>query len=947
MTYQPQADFGTPPSHSAEEVTLTIDGREITVPAGTSVMRAAAEQGTAIPKLCATDSVKGFGSCRLCLIEIEGRKGTPASCTTPVEPGMVVHTQTPLLQKLRKGVMELYISDHPLDCLTCAANGDCELQDQAGAVGLRDVRYASDATHLGQPKDQSNPYFDFDPSKCIACSRCIRACDEVQGTLALTMEGRGFDSKISAGLASDSFMTSECVSCGACVQACPTATLIEKAVVEIGTPERAIVTTCAYCGVGCTFRAEMRGEQLVRMVPWKDGKANRGHSCVKGRFAWGYAQHQERILKPMIRTSIDQPWREVEWEEAFAYAASELTRISARYGKHALGGITSSRCTNEETFLVQKLVRAGFGNNNVDTCARVCHSPTGYGLKTTFGTSAGTQDFDSVEDADIILIIGANPTDGHPVFASRMKRRLREGARLIVVDPRRIDMVRTPHIEADYHLPLRPGTNVAVLTAMAHTIVTEGLADEAFVRERCDWDEYRDWADFVSQDRNSPEALEPVTMVPAGDLRGAARLFATGGNGAIYYGLGVTEHSQGSSTVMAIANLAMATGNIGRRGVGVNPLRGQNNVQGACDMGSFPHELSGYRHISDGEARRLFEADWGVSLDPEPGLRIPNMLDAATDGVFKAIYIQGEDILQSDPNTHHVAAGLAAMECVIVHDLFLNETANYAHIFLPGSTFLEKNGTFTNAERRIQPVRKVMSPLNGLEDWEVTQGLARAMGLAWHYEHASEIMDEIARLTPTFAGVSFARLDEAGSLQWPVNNTAPDGSPIMHIDGFVRGKGKFVVTDYVPTDEKTGPRFPLLLTTGRILSQYNVGAQTRRTENVVWHEEDLLEIHPVDAEDRGIRSGDWVKLASRAGETSLRVTVTDRVAPGVVYTTFHHPATQANVVTTDYSDWATNCPEYKVTAVQISASNGPTDWQEAYEDQATRSRRIAPRVPAE
>jgi formate dehydrogenase major subunit len=947
MTYQPQADFGTPPSRSAEEVTLTIDGREITVPAGTSVMRAAAEQGTAIPKLCATDSVKGFGSCRLCLIEIEGRKGTPASCTTPVEPGMVVHTQTPLLQKLRKGVMELYISDHPLDCLTCAANGDCELQDQAGAVGLRDVRYASDATHLGQPKDQSNPYFDFDPSKCIACSRCIRACDEVQGTLALTMEGRGFDSKISAGLASDSFMTSECVSCGACVQACPTATLIEKAVVEIGTPERAVVTTCAYCGVGCTFRAEMRGEQLVRMVPWKDGKANRGHSCVKGRFAWGYAQHQERILKPMIRTSIDQPWREVEWDEAFAYAASELTRISARYGKHALGGITSSRCTNEETFLVQKLVRAGFGNNNVDTCARVCHSPTGYGLKTTFGTSAGTQDFDSVEDADIILIIGANPTDGHPVFASRMKRRLREGARLIVVDPRRIDMVRTPHIEADYHLPLRPGTNVAVLTAMAHTIVTEGLADEAFVRERCDWDEYRDWADFVSQDRNSPEALEPVTMVPAGDLRGAARLFATGGNGAIYYGLGVTEHSQGSSTVMAIANLAMATGNIGRRGVGVNPLRGQNNVQGACDMGSFPHELSGYRHISDGEARRLFEADWGVSLDPEPGLRIPNMLDAATDGVFKAIYIQGEDILQSDPNTHHVAAGLAAMECVIVHDLFLNETANYAHIFLPGSTFLEKNGTFTNAERRIQPVRKVMSPLNGLEDWEVTQGLARAMGLDWRYQHASEIMDEIARLTPTFAGVSFARLDEAGSLQWPVNNTAPDGSPIMHIDGFVRGKGKFVVTDYVPTDEKTGPRFPLLLTTGRILSQYNVGAQTRRTENVVWHEEDLLEIHPVDAEDRGIRSGDWVKLASRAGETSLRVTVTDRVAPGVVYTTFHHPATQANVVTTDYSDWATNCPEYKVTAVQISASNGPTDWQEAYEDQATRSRRIAPRVPAE
>jgi formate dehydrogenase major subunit len=620
--------------------------------------------------------------------------------------------------------------------------------------------------------------------------------------------------------------------------------------------------------------------------------------------------------------------------------------IEAKYGKQALGGITSSRCTNEETFLVQKLVRAGFGNNNVDTCARVCHSPTGYGLKTTFGTSAGTQDFDSVEHSDVILLIGANPTDGHPVFASRMKQRLRAGAKLIVVDPRRIDIVRTPHIEAAHHLPLRPGTNVAVLTAMAHVIVTEGLADEAFIRERCDWDEYSHWVEFVSSSRNSPEALQPVSLVDPAELRAAAHLFATGGNGAIYYGLGVTEHSQGSSTVMAIANLAMATGNIGRRGVGVNPLRGQNNVQGACDMGSFPHELSGYRHISDAAARKLFEDDWGVSLDPEPGLRIPNMLDAAVDGVFKALYVQGEDILQSDPNTAHVSAGLAAMECVIVHDLFLNETAHYAHVFLPGSTFLEKNGTFTNAERRIQPVRKVMTPLNGLEDWEVTQGLANAMGLGWTYTHPSEIMDEIARLTPSFAGVSFARLDELGSLQWPANDAAPEGTPIMHIDGFVRGKGKFVVTDYVPTDEKTGPRFPLLLTTGRILSHYNVGAQTRRTANVAWHPEDLLEIHPTDAEDRGLKSGDWVKLASRSGETTLRATVTDRVAPGVVYTTFHHATTQANVVTTDYSDWATNCPEYKVTAVQISASNGPTDWQVGYEALSGRARRIET-VPAE
>lgn len=950
MTYERQKDFGTPESRADEQVTLTIDGREVKVPAGTSVIRAARESGGDIPSLCATDSVKSFGSCRMCLVEIEGRRGTPASCTTPVEEGMVVHTQTQRLAKLRRGVMELYISDHPLDCLTCSANNDCELQDTAAEVGLRDVRYGYEgANHLGTKPDLSNPYFLFAPDKCIVCSRCVRACGEVQGTFALTVDGRGFASAISAGTDSDDFLSSECVSCGACVQACPTSALMEKSVKQMGKPERSVVTTCAYCGVGCTFRAEMKGEQLVRMVPYKDGKANRGHSCVKGRFAWGYANHQDRITSPMIRERLDQPWREVSWDEALSFTANRLGTIKTEYGARALGGITSSRCTNEETFLVQKLVRSVFGANNVDTCARVCHSPTGYGLKTTFGTSAGTQDFDSVEHSDVVLVIGANPTDGHPVFASRLKKRLRHGAKLIVIDPRRIDLVRSPHVEASHHLPLQPGTNVAVLTAMAHVIVTEGLADEAFIKERCDWEEYQDWARFVSDERHSPEVLEPVTRVPAEELRGAARLFATGGNGAIYYGLGVTEHSQGSSTVMAIANLAMATGNVGRPGVGVNPLRGQNNVQGSCDMGSFPHELPGYRHISDSAVRQQFEADWGAALDPEPGLRIPNMLDAAVDGTFKAIYIQGEDILQSDPNTHHVAAGLEAMDCVIVHDLFLNETANYAHVFLPGSTFLEKNGTFTNAERRIQPVRKVMEPANGYEDWEVTQLLANAMGAGWSYSHPSEIVDEIARLTPSFAGLSWDMLCERDSVQWPVNEAFPDGSPVMHVDGFASGKGKFVVTDYVPTDEKTGPRFPLLLTTGRILSQYNVGAQTRRTANTVWHEEDLLEMHPVDAENRGLKDGDWTRLASRTGETTLRVTVTDRVAPGVVYTTFHHPATQANVVTTDYSDWATNCPEYKVTAVQVTPSNGPTDWQEDYAELSERSRRIADneREPAE
>ncbi|KZB63289.1 MULTISPECIES: formate dehydrogenase subunit alpha [unclassified Thalassospira] len=957
MSLIKEVDYGTPAAKSEKTVTLTIDGKDVTVPEGTSVMRASMEAGIQVPKLCATDMVDAFGSCRLCLVEVEGRNGTPASCTTPAADGMVVHTQTERLKKIRKGVMELYISDHPLDCLTCAANGDCELQDMAGAVGLRDVRYGYDGgNHVEvrqngeenpryMAKDETNPYFTYDPSKCIVCSRCVRACEEVQGTFALTIEGRGFESRVSPGMHED-FLDSECVSCGACVQACPTATLQEKSVIEIGQPEHSVVTTCAYCGVGCSFKAEMRGEELVRMVPYKDGRANRGHSCVKGRFAYGYANHKDRILNPMIRENVNDPWQEVSWEEALRFTADKFKGIQAKYGKGALGGITSSRCTNEETFLVQKLIRAGFGNNNVDTCARVCHSPTGYGLKTTFGTSAGTQDFDSVEHTDVVILIGANPTDGHPVFASRLKKRLRQGAKLIVIDPRRIDLVRSPHIEAVAHLALRPGTNVAVLTSLAHVIVTEGLFDETFVRERCDWDEFQDWATFVSDPRHSPEAIAGVTGVDAQTMREAARAFATGGNGAIYYGLGVTEHSQGSTTVMAIANLAMATGNIGRPGVGVNPLRGQNNVQGSCDMGSFPHELPGYRHIQDSATRDIFEDIWGVKLDDEPGLRIPNMLDAAVEGTFKGIYIQGEDILQSDPDTKHVAAGLAAMECVVVHDLFLNETANYAHVFLPGSTFLEKDGTFTNAERRINRVRKVMTPKNGFADWEVTQNLARAMGQNWNYTHPSQVMAEIAATTPSFANVTYDLLEREGSVQWPCNDKAPLGTPVMHMDGFVRGKGKFVVTEYVATDERTGPRFPLLLTTGRILSQYNVGAQTRRTENTAWHKEDLLEIHPHDAEQRGIREGDWIRLASRSGETSLRATITDRVAPGVVYTTFHHPGTQANVITTDFTDWATNCPEYKVTAVQVSASNGPSEWQVEYDRQAEQARRIKPRVDA-
>ena len=932
LKYDSEKDYGTPKSISETLVTLNIDGVDVTVPEGTSIMHAAQLGGVTVPKLCATDSLEPFGSCRLCLVEIEGRRGMPASCTTPVAEGIKVKTQTDKLADVRRGVMELYISDHPLDCLTCAANGDCELQDMAGAVGLREVRYGYEGeNHLKAEKDESNPYFTFDPSKCIVCSRCVRACEETQGTFALTIQGRGFESKVSAG--NKDFMDSECVSCGACVQACPTATLMEKTVIEAGTPEHKVTTTCAYCGVGCSFDAEMKGEEVVRMTPNKDGGANHGHSCVKGRFAWGYATHQDRITTPMIRKSIHDEWQQVGWDEAIAYAASEIKRIQAKYGKDAVGGITSSRCTNEEVYVTQKLVRAVFGSNNVDTCARVCHSPTGYGLKQTLGESAGTQTFDSVMKSDVIFVMGANPTDAHPVFGSQMKRRLREGAKLIVADPRAIDLVEnSPHVRADYHLNLRPGTNVALISAMAHVIVTEGFVNEDFVKERCEWDSFVQWRDFVAKPENSPESLAKELGVDAEKVRKAARLYATGGNAAIYYGLGVTEHSQGSTTVMGIANLAMATGNVGREGVGVNPLRGQNNVQGSCDMGSMPHEFPGYRHVEDDVTRAEFEEAWGVKLSTDPGLRIPNMLDLAAEGSFKALYCVGEDIAQSDPDTQHVTHALENMECVIVQDLFLNETAMFAHVFFPGASFLEKSGTFTNAERRISPVRRVMTPKNGMEDWEITAKLSTALGYNMQYEHASDIMDEIAALTPTFKGVSFKKLDELGSIQWPCDDEFPEGTPTMHVGEFVRGKGKFFITQYVPTDEKVNGKYPLILTTGRILSQYNVGAQSRRTQNVAWHKEDLIEIHPHDAEERAIQEGDWVGISSRSGQTVLRAKITERVQPGVVYTTFHHPESGANVITTDNSDWATNCPEYKVTAVQVSKVNQLSEWQKEYKD---------------
>jgi len=683
-------------------------------------------------------------------------------------------------------------------------------------------------------------------------------------------------------------------------------------------PDQSTITTCAYCGVGCGFKAETSGGQIVRMTPWKEGKANHGHSCVKGRFAFDYYRHPDRVRSPMIRVSIEDPWREVSWDEAFAHAAGELKRIQETYGSGSVGAVSSSRCTNEEIYLMQKFARVGLRNNNIDNCSRICHSPTQFGLSATLGAGAASQHFDSILRSDVILVVGANPTEGHPVFGSMMKRSVRRGANLLVIDPRRTETVDSPHCRASVHLALRPGTNVLVLDSIAHVVVTERLYDEAFVRARCDWDDFELWMSQVGDARYSPDVVGPEAGLEPDDIRELARRYAAGPNSTIYYGLGVTEHSQGSTGVMCLGNLAMACGMIGREGVGVNPLRGQGNVQGGSCLGSWPHMFTGYRFVTDAATRAVFENEWKIDLDGEPGLRLPNMFDAAVAGSFKGLYIQGEDPVQSDPNRHHVEAALRNMECVIVQDLYETETTKFAHVLLPGSSSLEKNGTFTNAERRVSMVRKIVEPVAGLEDWEITVGMINAMGYELKYDHPSEVLDEIARTSPAYSGMSFELIERVGSVQWPCNTAAPEGTEVLHTVTFPRGKGSFMLTEYVPTKERVDDRFPLLLTTGRILSQYNAGTQTRRTANNAWYDDDVLDISADDAAQRGLRNGDRVRVASRYGETELSITVSGRVHPGVVYTTFHFAHTMVNAVTSDLNDWATNCPEYKVTAVEVT-----------------------------
>ncbi len=889
---------------------LNINGKTVAAEPGDTIYQAAKKARISIPSLCISHQLAPFGSCRLCVCEIEGQSGTPASCTTPVRPDMVVRTESDRLRRHRHNIVELYMSEQPEGRESLGP-----LRELALACGVNRVRY-SDGAHMKRAavRDDSNPFFTFDNAACISCARCVRACDEIQGTHALTMFGRGFEARPAAGggtfLMGDAaaFASSNCVSCGACVKECPTGALTEKTVLVQGAPTRTVRTTCAYCGVGCAFDAGVRDGRVVQMLPADDGPSNQGHACMKGRFGWTYNDAPDRLRAPLLRRGND--WEEISWESALDRVAQEFMRIKNAHGPDALATISSSRGTNEENYLFGKFMRCVIGTNHIDNCARVCHSATVTGMMETLGASAATNSIQDLNLAHLIMVVGANPTESHPVVGARIKQAHRRGVPLIVIDPRRTELARL----ADLHLQLRPGTNVALLNAMGYVLAKERLFDQAFIEARTEGVE--DWLKTVSD--CTPEAAEAITGVPAHLIYQAARRYGSSRASLCVHGLGVTEHRWGSHGVIALCNLALATGNIGKPGTGINPLRGQNNVQGASDMGCLPTYFAGYQNLDDPKLALLHQTVTGRPLPTKRGMKTPDMWDAAIAGRLKGLWIIGYDVAQTDPNLKKVHEALRRVEFLVVQDLFLSETAKFAHLILPGASFLEKDGTFTNLERRIQRIRKAVEPPHGiLPDWRVVCEVSNRMGYPMPYQHPSEIMDEIARLTPMFAGVSYDRLDQHAGLQWPVPTAVHEGTSLMHQETFPKGKAHFVGVEYLPPGEAASKEYPFVLTTGRILQHYNCGAQTRRTDILELVDTDVLEMHPADMEGLYLRDGEIVRVVSARGEALLPVVGSERVLPGHLFTSFHFPASTVNALLSSSADESSKCPEYKVSTVRV------------------------------
>jgi len=905
---------------------LTINNKKIEAQPGATIWNASRLAGIQIPYLCASPNLKPYGSCRLCLCEIEGQRGFPASCTTPIRDGMVVRTDSEKINQLRRNVIELYLSEQPEDALHASE----QLREYAAQFGLQEVRYHRRASrnvtshrhshhddrngvngHVIARRqyavDVSNPFFLFDPNKCIACARCVRACDEIQGTFAISMGGRGFASTVIAG--NDvGFAASNCVSCGACVKECPTDALIEKAVAQYGKPDYVAQTTCAYCGVGCNFDVGMRGDRIVSMRPVDASPVNWGHACVKGRFGWDYVYSKDRLRKPIKR--VGKEWVECSWDDALAIIGGEFKRIKETYGPDALAAVSSSRGTNEENYLMQKFMRCAVGTNNVDNCARVCHSATVSGMMEVFGTWAATNSLSDLEKAKLLMVIGANPTEGHPVTGARIKRAVRRGMKLIVIDPRRIELCRM----AEAHLQLKPGTNVALFNGLANVIVNEGLHDKKFIEARTE--NFETWLEVIK--KYTPEETEKITGVPAEKIRQAARLYATSGTSMCAHGLGMTEHKYGSYGVMSLCNLAILTGNVGRPGTGINPLRGQNNVQGSCDVGSMPVYFNAYQKLDDPVVRAKFLDETGRPIPARKGWKVPEMWDAALEGKLRGMWVMGYDVAQTDPNLNKVRTALSKMEFLVVTDLFFNETCKYAHLVLPAASFVEKDGTFTNGERRIQRCRKVIEPRDGIvPDSEQILRVGAMLGYASSYKSAADVMDEIARLTPTMAGVTYEKLNQGFGLQWPVPDKNHPGTGVMHTEKFPRGKAKFAPAEYLPPGELPTDDYPFTLVTGRILHHYNCGAQTRHSKLIEFVNRDVLEIHAEDAEELGIKNGENVKLTSQRASVELPCVISERVPPGQLFTTFHFPDNNLNTLLSSSADELSKCPEYKVLTVRV------------------------------
>ncbi len=865
-----------------------------------------------VPTLCDAPQLEPYGACRVCSVEValqaDGPRRVVASCHTPLSAGMHVFTESPKVRKLRKNIVELVLTDHPLDCLTCEVSGNCELQTVAAKVGIRGVRYPAGANHLDRAKDHSHPYMTSELAKCINCSRCVRACDEIQGQHVLSMHGRGFNAKIIKGL-DQSFADSECVSCGACAQACPTSAISDVFFSKSIEATKKTRTICTYCGVGCNLNVATKGDEVLSIQAPVDAEVNHAHTCLKGRFAFKFYNHKDRLRKPLIKQA-DGSFAEATWAEAYDHIFANLTRIKKDHGGNAVAGISSARCTNEENYLMQKFIRVVMGTNNIDCCARVCHSPTAWGMQKSFGTGAATNSVEDLEYTKCIMVIGANPTEGHPVTGARLKQQVMKGVPLIVIDPRKIELV--PY--AKHHLQLRPGTNVALLNLFARFILDAGLVDTEFVRKRCEnWDAFEAGLRELDIDE-----LEKITGVDKELVRAAALEYATSEVAMSFHGLGVTEHEQGAKTVMLISNLAMMTGNIGRPGVGVNPLRGQNNVQGAADMGCQPHQGAGYFEMDDVTVQKRYADFYGMPSPTEPGWKIPQMFDAAIEGKLKALWLMGEDVVQTDPDVHHVRHAMESLEFLVVQEIFMTETAKYANVILPASSFLEKSGTFTNAERRVQRVNAAVKPLSGTKpDGQIMCEVLQRFGFPQPDYTPDGVLAEIAQIVPFFQGATWENLSINGK-QWPI---AADGTDtqILHQESFKRGLGKFHFFPWIESTElKTnGQEFPFILTTGRILEHYNCGTMTRRTGNGEIVVQDYLSLNPADAQRKSIRSGDQVKLFSARGEVELEARVTDEVKPGILYTTFHFPDAMVNNVTGQGCDGDTLCPEYKVIAADV------------------------------